>query len=368
MKRTLALLLALMLLGLTGCGKSGSVDPSDLLDTPAPSTEPSARPDPATPAPSTPAPATPAPATPEPTPEPTQEPDGNVVTGYEVYVPDDFFPVEAEGFEFYYLAEDGSSVSMNIQEKTPADEGPISPQLADVLRVTLELSYWTTYGMAVEIQDRYFTTDSVCGMNAYQYAISYDLGDAHLEQLLVGIVADRVYTFTYTDAAGYWMSDFEDSASTIQLYFNGDGPVPVSPVIDIPLPAGFYAGTMAGYEQFYQNEDGTANITVSSQPCDGGELRYCTIQVLTDVTEQSLAAASGVDVDIITDYFTDDDVDGCPARQWAVHYDLQGLSLTQLAVIVEAGGRLYTVTYSDGTGSLMPDFQRSAGNIRVNLD
>lgn len=169
MKKKLALILALMLLCLTACGKGGS----------------------------------------------------KKVTAYDVPIPEGFEQQATEGpyesLEFLYLSADASSINMNIQPKSSADDKSFASIDADTLRDALEVSLQAAYGANVSIEDRYFTTNTVCGLPAYQYALSYDVYGMHLDQLIVGINADKVYTITYTDASGNWMDEFEDSAANIDL-------------------------------------------------------------------------------------------------------------------------------------------------------
>ena len=132
-------------------------------------------------------------------------------TTYRLSIPKDFSEIEIDGMEFYYAAEDGSSVSLNLQPKDDA----FSQVSAKELRTALSDAFLQTYEEEVVITDHYFTTNSISGYPAYQYAISYELQGDEVTQIMIGIDADQTYTFTYTDLAGTWLDIFEDSIKTI---------------------------------------------------------------------------------------------------------------------------------------------------------
>ena len=134
-------------------------------------------------------------------------------SNYELSFPDDFSAIEVEDMEFYYVGEDGSSVSLNVQ---PKDAG-FGSVTADLLREALEDALSQSYKVDVTITDNYFTTETVSGYPAYQYSLSYELDKTAITQLIIGVDADQTYTFTYTDLSGIWMEDFEKSAKGIIL-------------------------------------------------------------------------------------------------------------------------------------------------------
>ena len=135
---------------------------------------------------------------------------------YQLSIPKDFSELEINGMEFYYAAEDGSSISLNLQPKDPA----FSQVSAQQLSAALSDAFLQTYEEDVVITDNYFTTEAISGFPAYQYSISYELQGTAVTQMIVGIDADQTYTFTYTDLAGTWIDIFEDSIKTITFLNN----------------------------------------------------------------------------------------------------------------------------------------------------
>ena len=133
---------------------------------------------------------------------------------YRLSVPEGYTELDVEGIEFYYMYEDGSNINMNIQAKD-AGFGLLT---ADTLNAALASTFKQTYDVDIAITDHYFTTEKISGYSAYQYCISYVFQDISFTQLIVGIDADRTYTFTYTDVAdGTWLSTFEESAKSIVI-------------------------------------------------------------------------------------------------------------------------------------------------------
>jgi len=139
----------------------------------------------------------------------------NKVVDYTVDVPSGFEETEQEGVVKCWLnAADGANVNVNITAKDAA----FKKITADALREALVQAFGESYG-APTITDRYFTSDEVCGMPAYQYCYDIELAGVEMTQLVVCIDADQTYTITYTDTTGDWISEFETSAKNINLVF-----------------------------------------------------------------------------------------------------------------------------------------------------
>lgn len=170
MKKLLALLLAAMAVGLTACGPAASQ------------------------------------ATPTP-----------VVTGYEVDLPDGFEALEMEGVDRYYMNADGSNLNVLVSEKTESDDKAFGSVTADALREALEEGFLDSLEAEVDITDVSFTQNPVDGFEAYQYTCTYALWGVEMEQFIVCVNADKLYTFTYTDTTGAWMEEFQRSGENIRF-------------------------------------------------------------------------------------------------------------------------------------------------------
>lgn len=152
--------------------------------------------------------------------------DNRVVTDCVMEVPEGFEQVEVEGLDRYYSHVDGSNISLLVTDKSGADDAAFQGITAEMLRQTLEEGFVESYGLEVEITQDSLAREPVCGFDAYQYTCSYELGDAPLQQLVVCVNADRIYTVTYTDISGEWMEQFRSSAEQLQLLTeNGENPV-----------------------------------------------------------------------------------------------------------------------------------------------
>ena len=111
----------------------------------------------------------------------------------------------------FYLAEDGSNINMNIQEK----DDSFQALTADLIRNTITDAYKQAFDIDVELTDNYFNTTDVDGFPSYQYSVTYELDEKTVTQLIVGIDGDSTYTYTFTDLSGEYMEMFEGCASAI---------------------------------------------------------------------------------------------------------------------------------------------------------
>lgn len=135
------------------------------------------------------------------------------VVDYKVDVPEGFEETEMAGITACWATTDGSNVNLNISEKT----GDFKKITAGMLQEALVQMFEQTYGSKPTITDKYFTNNEVCGLPAYQYCYVIELEGVEMTQLVVCVDADKTYTVTYTDTTGDWMTDFEASAKNIQL-------------------------------------------------------------------------------------------------------------------------------------------------------
>lgn len=135
------------------------------------------------------------------------------VVDYKVDVPESFQETEQEGVTACWAGADNSNINVNITEKT----GDFKKITAGMLKEALEVMFEQAYGAKPTITDKYFTSNEVCGLPAYQYCYVIELNGMEMTQLVVCVDADQTYTITYTDVTGDWMEDFEASAKNIQL-------------------------------------------------------------------------------------------------------------------------------------------------------
>ena len=138
------------------------------------------------------------------------------VVDYRIDVPEGFEPTEAEGLDACWSHEDGSSINLTITDKDEVTDRSFQDASDGLLRDTLEKVMKNAYGSDLEFTDRFFTQNEVSGFTAYQYSYELELPDWSMIQLIVAVNADRTYTFTFTDNGG-WIGTFEESAAGIQL-------------------------------------------------------------------------------------------------------------------------------------------------------
>ncbi len=187
-KRTLAALLALMMILMAGCGSSGA------KDTDAPRDDES---------------------TAAPTEEPAEEPKSNHVVDYKLDLPDGFEPTEQEGVDACWIREDSSNVNLVIADAVTDKE--LDAITADALHTTLVSQLKEAYGEEPVIDENYFSRDDISGLPAYQYSYHLKLGDLEMGQIIVGINADKLYTFSFTAVDDETMETFETISKNIQM-------------------------------------------------------------------------------------------------------------------------------------------------------
>ena len=135
------------------------------------------------------------------------------VVDYKVDVPESFQETEQEGVTACWATTDGSNVNVNITEKA----GDFKKITAGILKEALEVMFEQAYGAKPTITDKYFTSNEVCGLPAYQYCYDVELDGVTMTQLVVSVNADKLYAFTYTDMTGDWIDEFQESAKNIEL-------------------------------------------------------------------------------------------------------------------------------------------------------
>ena len=139
------------------------------------------------------------------------------VVDYKLDIPEGFEETTQEGVVACWYNADGSNINVNIVDKEAGLDATFSMINADVMRETLIAAFKAAGGEEPTITDRFFTTDEVCGLPAYQYSYDIELSGVKMTQIIVCVNADKTYTFTYTDGSGDWTETFEASAKNIQL-------------------------------------------------------------------------------------------------------------------------------------------------------
>lgn len=209
MKKNLAVLLAALMLTLVlaGCGSSSSSKgstPSNGVTTVSPSKD-SAPPDGVT--------------TVSPEANPTEEPKNDHVVDYKIDIPDGFEPMDEVGLDACWYREDGSSINLVIAEKDATTDASFQVISADLLRAAMVEQMNSIYGLDVEITDRYFTKNEMCGLPSYQYCYDMSLEGQTIMQIIVSINADKMYTFSYTANSEDVQAAMDTSSKNIQLIF-----------------------------------------------------------------------------------------------------------------------------------------------------
>lgn len=139
---------------------------------------------------------------------------------------------------------------------------------------------------------------------------------------------------------------------------------------NVDVPDSFEETEMEGVKECWFNaEDGSDINTTVTEKEKGADAAF---KILTaDLTRETLAetfeSTFGVEPTITDRFFSKDNVCGLPAYQYCYDVELDGVTMTQLIVAVNAD-KLYTFTYTDMTGDWIDEFQESAKNIELIIE
>lgn len=152
----------------------------------------------------------------QPASEPASEPAEADYTAYTLQfdVPEEFAQMEEppEGVSAMFQAADGSSINLVIYE----NDGSLASDVKQEDLVSLLEESMQQMGLEVEVLNPVFETGKLGDVCPY-YRIDYTvvLNDVVMGQTMMGINADRAYTFTFTDMTGDWGQFFVDAIASI---------------------------------------------------------------------------------------------------------------------------------------------------------
>lgn len=111
-----------------------------------------------------------------------------------------------------FQAADGSSINLVIYE----NDGSLASDVKQEDLVSLLEESMQQMGLEVEVLNPVFETGKLGDVCPY-YRIDYTvvLNDVVMGQTMMGINADRAYTFTFTDMTGDWGQFFVDAIASI---------------------------------------------------------------------------------------------------------------------------------------------------------
>ena len=132
---------------------------------------------------------------------------------------------------------------------------------------------------------------------------------------------------------------------------------------EFTVPEGFAEADASaiGADELYQAEDGS-NINVVITADDGSLASDVTQDMLVPVLEQAFTEQLGEDITLENVSFSNDDIAGCPAYRLSYTLNVSGLSMTQ-TVLGLNGDNIYTITFTDMTGSWADTFEQTIAGI-----
>ena len=138
-----------------------------------------------------------------------------------VVLPDGYVPSgDVKGM---YLAERNPLDSSNIYYTALENvDGEALDQMleSEEYKKRMEEKLKETYGEQATVDRFQYTKTEVSNCPAYKVELSCKAGETEMEQLIYIIIADKVYTITYSQSADdERMEEFRKSAETIRLVF-----------------------------------------------------------------------------------------------------------------------------------------------------
>ena len=131
--------------------------------------------------------------------------------------------VASEDVKGMYLAGrypmDSSNIYYTVSEEVDADV--IKEAIAtDDYKKRMEERFKENYGESAVISSYCLTKTEISGCPAYQIELSCQVDEMQMDQLIYVIIADKVYTITYSQSADdERMEEFKKSAETINIVF-----------------------------------------------------------------------------------------------------------------------------------------------------
>ena len=136
----------------------------------------------------------------------------------------------------------------------------------------------------------------------------------------------------------------------------------------VDVPPDFEETEMEGVKDCWYAQDGSSiNVTVAAKQSGAdAAFKLITADLARENLKEMFQNTFGAEPAVTNRFFTQDDVCGLPAYQYCYDLELNGVSMTQLVVTVNAD-KLYAFTYTDMTGGWLDAFQESAANIQLTI-
>ena len=139
---------------------------------------------------------------------------------------------------------------------------------------------------------------------------------------------------------------------------------------NVDVPDGFEETEMEGVKECWYNAADGSNINTTVTDKENGAdaaFKIITADLTRETLTEMFESTFGVAPTITDRFFTKDEVCGLPAYQYCYDVELDGVTMTQLVVSVNAD-KLYAFTYTDMTGDWIDEYQESAKNFELNIE
>ena len=120
-----------------------------------------------------------------------------------------------------YYSPDYPNDSSNIAVVTSESDPYFSLYSPEFLKTYFEEAFLSAFGEETEVTIDEFENLTISGQDACRMKYHFTVNGVAMTQLQYAINSDMFYSVTYTEVTGAdWMSEFESSASTIELIYN----------------------------------------------------------------------------------------------------------------------------------------------------
>ena len=138
----------------------------------------------------------------------------------------------------------------------------------------------------------------------------------------------------------------------------------------VDVPEGFEEMEMEGVKDCWVNAEDGSNINTTVTVKESGvnaAFKLINADLARETLKEMFKTTYDVEPDVTDRFFTRDAVCGLPAYQYCYDVELDGETMTQLIVTVNAD-KLYAFTYTAMTGDWIDTFQESAKNIELTIE
>lgn len=158
----------------------------------------------------------------------------------------------------------------------------------------------------------------------------------------------------------------------VLILLAGCGPKVNDHVTDyhIDLPDGFQEIEMEGVDACWANAGQTSNVNVkitNKTNSTNNAFKEITADIARDTILSAWKESFGTQPTITDRYFSKDPICGLPAYRYSYTMEMEGESVTQILVSINAD-KTYAFAFTTGDEAILEEFDASAQNIQLTIE